>query len=154
MVKPGRKHRIQNPLHQNYRHVRAVVEFLGAEQSKVQSLVMFWGECEFKTQMPSNVLREGYATYIKSFSKVLFTDKEVGEIVEALKVGAMPRSWATRRAHLASLESRHASTAICPKCGSALALRTAKSGVSAGHKFYGCSAYPKCRYTGPHTGEA
>ena len=32
---------------------------------------------------------------------------------------------------------------ICPKCGSKLVLRTARKG---GNKFYGCSAYPKCRY--------
>ena len=32
---------------------------------------------------------------------------------------------------------------ICPKCGSKLVLRTARKG---GNKFYGCSAFPKCRY--------
>lgn len=35
---------------------------------------------------------------------------------------------------------------ICPKCGSPLVLRTAKKGEHAGQMFYGCSAYPKCRY--------
>lgn len=35
---------------------------------------------------------------------------------------------------------------ICPKCGSKLVLRTAKKGENAGNKFYGCSAFPKCRY--------
>ena len=36
---------------------------------------------------------------------------------------------------------------ICPKCGSRLVLRIAKKGENAGNKFYGCSAFPKCRYT-------
>ncbi len=35
---------------------------------------------------------------------------------------------------------------ICPKCGSELVLRTARNGANAGQKFYGCSAFPKCRY--------
>ena len=35
---------------------------------------------------------------------------------------------------------------ICPKCGSKLVLRTAKSGQYAGNQFYGCSGYPKCKY--------
>ncbi len=35
---------------------------------------------------------------------------------------------------------------ICPKCGSALVLRTAKKGENAGKQFYGCSSFPKCRY--------
>lgn len=33
----------------------------------------------------------------------------------------------------------------CPKCGSEMTLRTAKSGTNAGNKFWGCSKYPNCR---------
>lgn len=36
---------------------------------------------------------------------------------------------------------------LCPKCGSKLIIRTAKKGDNAGNQFYGCSAFPKCRYT-------
>ncbi|MBR3447258.1 MAG: topoisomerase DNA-binding C4 zinc finger domain-containing protein [Oscillospiraceae bacterium] len=35
----------------------------------------------------------------------------------------------------------------CPRCGAELVLRTAKKGNNAGKQFYGCSAFPKCRYT-------
>ncbi len=35
---------------------------------------------------------------------------------------------------------------ICPKCGSKLVIRTAKKGDNVGNQFYGCSAFPKCRY--------
>lgn len=35
---------------------------------------------------------------------------------------------------------------ICPRCGSMLVLRIAKKGTNAGKQFYGCSAFPKCRY--------
>ena len=35
---------------------------------------------------------------------------------------------------------------VCPRCGAELILRTAKKGVNAGKQFYGCSAFPKCRY--------
>ncbi len=35
---------------------------------------------------------------------------------------------------------------LCPKCGCKLVLRTAKKGDNAGKEFYGCSAFPKCRY--------
>ena len=33
----------------------------------------------------------------------------------------------------------------CPKCGSDMVLRTAKSGANQGEKFWGCSRYPQCR---------
>ncbi|MCB1743253.1 MAG: DUF2726 domain-containing protein [Gammaproteobacteria bacterium] len=37
------------------------------------------------------------------------------------------------------------STPVCPKCGAATVLRTARSGKHAGKQFWGCSTYPKCR---------
>ena len=35
---------------------------------------------------------------------------------------------------------------ICPRCGAKLVLRTARKGNRAGQQFYGCTAFPKCRY--------
>lgn len=33
----------------------------------------------------------------------------------------------------------------CPKCGSMMVVRTAKSGKNAGNQFWGCSGYPDCK---------
>lgn len=38
-----------------------------------------------------------------------------------------------------------AAARVCPSCGQPMVLRTAKRGANAGHQFYGCSSYPKCR---------
>ncbi len=35
----------------------------------------------------------------------------------------------------------------CPLCGGKMRLKTAKRGINEGRKFYGCSNYPKCRFT-------
>ena len=35
----------------------------------------------------------------------------------------------------------------CPVCGGLLVVRMAKKGANAGNSFYGCSNFPKCRYT-------
>jgi predicted RNA-binding Zn-ribbon protein involved in translation (DUF1610 family) len=43
--------------------------------------------------------------------------------------------------------SDEASDNICPLCGSEMVLRTTKKGPKAGEKFWGCSAFPKCRGT-------
>jgi restriction system protein len=34
---------------------------------------------------------------------------------------------------------------VCPKCGSPMVLRTAKSGSNVGRQFWGCSRFPACR---------
>ncbi|MCU7940935.1 MAG: restriction endonuclease [gamma proteobacterium symbiont of Bathyaustriella thionipta] len=35
----------------------------------------------------------------------------------------------------------------CPRCSHQLVLRTARRGQHAGNQFYGCSNYPRCRFT-------
>jgi restriction system protein len=142
----GKKYRFQNPLRQNYRHTKALAEFLGIEHSKIHSVVMFWSECEFKTPMPPNVLDRGYSAHIKSKTEVLLTDADVDQICEAIKSGMLPKGLSTRRQHLNSLKERHSSDTACPKCGAELVLRKARKGANVGKQFYGCSRYPSCRY--------
>ena len=142
----GKKFRFQNPLRQNYRHTRALSEFLGLDHQKFISIVMFWGECNFKTPMPRNVLSTGYSSFIKSHTNTILSDLEVQLIINALRTGSLPKTWATRREHVDSLKAKFSNTTTCPKCGSPLVLRTAKSGPRAGHQFYGCSAFPRCRH--------
>lgn len=144
----GKKYKFQNPLRQNYKHTKALSDFLGIEHDMFFSVVMFWGECEFKTKMPPNVMARGYSSYIKSHTAVLFSDHEVQDIVTAIKSGMLPKSWATRRQHVDSLKERFSSSTTCPKCGSTLVIRTTKSGANVGSQFYGCTKYPACRYVG------
>jgi restriction system protein len=47
--------------------------------------------------------------------------------------------------------AKPASANVCPKCGTELVLRTAQKGPNPGQKFWGCSNYPKCRFTKPYT---
>ena len=143
----GKKYHFQNPLRQNYRHTKALSEFLGIGHSKIHSVIMFWSECEFKTPMPPNVLDRGYSAHIKSKTEVLFSDEEVDEICEAINSGRLPKSWSTRRQHLNSLKERLTSDTTCPKWGGKLVPRTARKGPNAGKQFYGCSRFPSCRYT-------
>lgn len=42
-------------------------------------------------------------------------------------------------------ESAQSTEPVCPKCGAAMTLRIARRGAAAGNRFWGCTAYPKCR---------
>lgn len=147
----GRKFKFQNPLRQNYRHIKTLSEFLGLPQDKFHSVVMFWGGSEFKTSMPDNVMSKNYSSYIKGKTEILFTGTEVERMAGALQTGRMPtgliKGLETRRVHLDSLKERHSSTTRCPKCGTDLVERVIKSGERAGQKFLACNAFPKCRFT-------
>jgi restriction system protein len=73
----GKKSKFQNPLRQNHKHIKHLESFLDIEFSCFHSLVVFVGDCEFKTDFPSNVLHSGLGSYITSFTKVIFSENEV-----------------------------------------------------------------------------
>lgn len=141
----GKKYPFQNPLHQNFRHTKALEEFLNLPESCFHPIVFFIGECELKTDLPSNVLTRGLANYIKSHGAQIFSPNEVGEIFSRL-TSAKLSPVSSHSIHVSSLRERHQGNS-CPKCGKAMVLRTSSKGANPGNQFYGCSGFPKCRYT-------
>jgi restriction system protein len=139
----GNKFRFQNPLHQNYRHTKCLAEYLCLPHESFHSVVFFIGECKIKTALPANVMTHGAAQYIKSFSQLLLTPTKVQDIVAKLR---KTKTFQSHSVHMRSLTQRLESTTVCPKCSGALIERTARSGVNAGKKFFGCSNYPACRF--------
>lgn len=145
-VLPRAKHRFQNPLRQSYRHTRALSDHLGLDHSLFRSVVWFIGDCTFKTERPPNVLTSGLIPYLREFTKPLLSQDQVevaASALQALKANPV----ATRREHVQSLATRHASVSQCPRCGAPLRRKNARSGPRAGEAFLGCSRYPACRFT-------
>lgn len=105
----GRKFKFQNPLRQNYAHIRAISEFLGIPESKMHSVVYFAGDAKpsKKTPMPENVLFGGYVGYVKGKTEIVFSEQEVEEMAEALRKGKIPSTRETRRNHVRDLKERH-----------------------------------------------
>lgn len=59
-----RNYTFQNPLHQNYNHVKTVQSITGLPPDQIHSLVVFVGKGRFKTSMPPNVITpEGLRRY-------------------------------------------------------------------------------------------
>lgn len=141
-----KKYSFQNPLRQTFRQKKVLSEFLGLDESTVHTVIYFVGDCKFKTPLPANVMKSGLSRYIKRFTNRILTTEEVNRVTEAL-AQHISESSLTTRDHVRSLRKRHASTTVCPNCGSYLVERTAKKGHNAGSKFLGCANYPRCRFT-------
>ena len=140
--------RFQNPLHQNYKHTKALENLLGVPAETIHSVVAFIGDSSFKTDMPPNVTEGGgYIRYIKSFRNPIFTATQVDDLVRRIKRDQLKPTLATHLEHVERLQMRSDTNVerLCPKCGSQMVLRTARFGSNAGRKFWGCSAFPKCR---------
>jgi restriction system protein len=144
------KSQFQNPLRQNYKHVKVVQDLLGVRPDQLKNLVAFVGSAEPKTEMPPNVFwsRGDLLNYISSRQTVQFTESEVRDFALKLRSSALEANKETRRAHVQHVRERttRKETAVpkCPRCGSKLIERTNRQ---TGQTFYGCSRYPKCRGT-------
>jgi restriction system protein len=101
------KHKFQNPLRQNYRHTRALSEYLHLDHAVFHSVVWFIGDFTFKTVMPENVLDSGLCAYIERFTSTCLTNGQVDEIEAALRA-LKNNPVATRGGHIRSLQERHA----------------------------------------------
>lgn len=140
--------KFQNPLRQNFKHLKALENTLQVPASTIHSVIVFVGDSTFKTAMPPNVTQgSGFASYIRSFQKPVFSDGEVADLLSKIESGRLSPNSETARNHVSNLKTRDNPDAerLCPKCGSKLVIRTVKNGEQAGQKFWGCSAFPKCR---------
>ncbi len=143
--------KFQNPIHQNYKHVKTLESLLELEDNQIHSVVVFIGDSHFKTDMPPNVTHGlGYVRYIKSKTEPVLSEWEVRRVTGLIESGRLERSIKTSREHVEHLKTIKKvkpvdTTLRCPKCGSSMVLRTAKRGSNAGNDFWGCSKYPKCR---------
>ncbi|KIM02922.1 MAG: nuclease [Sulfurovum sp. PC08-66] len=135
----------QNPLHQNYKHIKALQDLLHLDDNQIFSIIVFIGESEFKTPMPPNVTKGGeYLSYIESQEKQCLSSNEVKQIISIIQNNRKTQGRQTDKEHIKNLQSKYSNTSICPKCGGELKKREV---ASTGNYFLGCSNFPKCRYT-------
>lgn len=144
-----RKERFQNPLRQNYKHTKTLSELIDIPENHFKSLVVFVGDCTFKTTMPANVVHvRDFVKYIKNHQTPIITDAQVPEIAKVIQEWTDTVSDEQKARHVKNLRQNKAPVAasatlpICPRCGQIMVLRTSRKN---GNQFWGCSTYPKCK---------
>ena len=140
------KYKFQNPIFQNYKHVKALETLLNADIHTIFNIVVFVGRSKFKTAMPHNVVNiRKLISLINSYTdKVLSSDtiKNYSLVIE----NAIANNEFTKNEHIANIK-RNKIKPICPRCGKSMVLRTARKGPNAGKEFLGCSGFPACKAT-------
>lgn len=97
----------QNPLHQNFLHVKTLQQILALPIENFHSLVVFVGSSSFKTETPPNVTNiSGCFKYIASKTDVLLSDEQAAEIFATLQAARLAPSLASSREHVRSVKSR------------------------------------------------
>lgn len=103
------KFRFQNPLRQNHRHVLAVqarLDFLPVEC--IQSIVVFTGEAQFKTEVPHGVFSlSGLISHLYQQKTELLSLNRVQFCVGRLETARLAITGATDVEHIEGLKRRH-----------------------------------------------
>lgn len=144
------KNTFQNPLRQNYKHCQVIASALNIDNSLVHSVIVFIGDGEFKTPLPSNVCNGGaaYLDYIKEPREARIPLPELPRLIAAIQKLSLENTAENCIRHIAYVEQIR-SEPRCPRCGGKMEKRIAKNGPHAGKAFYGCSKYPRCHGTRP-----
>lgn len=105
-----KRFRFQNPLHQNYKHIK-VLEVLLAdllEAEHLHSLVVFTPRSTFKTPMPEHVCRgREWLDYIKRFQTPVLSEMQCKMLRHRIENEALAPGFKTNAAHVAGLRGRN-----------------------------------------------
>ena len=102
------KHRFQNPIHQNKKHISAVqkeLDFL--EKEDVEGLVVFTGNAEFKTEIPKGVINiSELEDYVDSIRLSSLTENRIQFCVGRLECKRLELTGKTDIEHQRYLEKK------------------------------------------------
>jgi hypothetical protein len=102
-----KKSRFQNPLHQNYGHIKALEAITGLPEEGFHTIVSFSVDSTFKTDMPETVMKENeVASYIKSFTNPIIDPDDLPSIIDAIESSALAKGWKTDRQHVNNLKAK------------------------------------------------
>ena len=148
------KHTFRNPIKQNWSHIYALKSLLSDYPNiKYHPIVVFSGNATLKSiesSIPVIYSNKLNSTIRKlSFEKCLSID-ELNKIQTILESSELKERNA-RKEHIKNIKQNvrekkiKIANLICPRCNGELKLRNGRNG-----KFYGCSNYPRCRFTMPY----
>lgn len=102
------KHRFQNPLRQNYKHlvaVRALLDFLPPGQ--IDGAVVFTGEAEFKTARPEGVFTlPGFVSLLRKLDVEVMTENRLQFCVGRLECQRLALTRMTDIEHVQNLQRK------------------------------------------------
>ncbi len=146
--KTAKGHDFYNPIKQNWGHIYALSSYLNINKRVFKSIIVFSNKATLKITTDTPVIHMSHLKReILSYSQEIIPGSEVDSIYNSLIRISLTGTENEKR-HVQSVKQnveekqRALRSGICPRCGGELVLRKGKYG-----DFYGCSNYPKCKFT-------
>lgn len=91
----------QNPLHQNYKHIKTLEKLLGCKENILLNIVVFTGNCEFKTSIPSGVVKlNSLISHIKSHQIQVLESSKLYEFVAKINNSKLKNTIKNKSNHI------------------------------------------------------
>ena len=144
------KNHFYNPVKQSLAHSIAIKNLLSQWSAlKIAPIVVFTGSAVLKDVNSSYDIIYDFNLIdtILTYKTIYLSDSDVQKVVDILLQNDLSE-FVDNNTHVNNIYACRAdvenkiSSGICPKCGGTLVKRTGRYG-----SFYGCSNYPKCRFT-------
>ena len=143
-----------NPILQNEAHIKALSQIIGNRVTYIPIIAFSTnGELHVSVEHTHVIYSSQVRRLIRSYREPVMSYEQAQKIYENLVANNITdenvRAQHSARAQLnknnyQQRQEEAISNGRCPSCGGKLAKRQGKYGV-----FYGCSNYPKCKYTKP-----
>lgn len=144
------KNHFYNPVKQSHGHIFRIKKTLSKwSQIKYIPIVVFTGSADISNVKSNNHVICDYnlIATILNYQTTYLSDNDVQNVIKCLSEKNV-REEVDNKVHVHHVKTvkneldRKLASGICPKCGGKLVQRNGRYG-----SFYGCSNYPKCRFT-------
>ncbi|MBQ7410094.1 MAG: NERD domain-containing protein [Clostridia bacterium] len=140
------KYYFNNPIHQNYGHIKALEELLNFSEDKFISIICISNQAKIKVKAKNVTQLDFVNDLIKSYNNEIIIE-DLSKIKNKIEQNNITDK-EIRKSHIKNIKNTvkenndKEKNMICPKCGGNLVERKGKYG-----KFIGCSDFPNCKYT-------
>lgn len=146
----GNEYTLYNPEMQNLSHVSVLKQILPYKVGcNMHSIVVFMSKATLNLRNIKESVIYSYELLnkIETYKTIVFNSDEVNEINKILSKSYIEDEEAELKHNYEALQAKYrraqsVASGICPLCGGRLVLHNGRYGC-----FYGCSNYPKCKFT-------
>ena len=140
------KYYFNNPIHQNFGHIKVLEELLDIKSEKIIPIICFSNQASLKIKAKSPIVQlDNLNKLIRNFTKEIISeplDIITNKITESNIITKDIRKNHIKNIKIQLKEEKHLEkNGICPKCHNCLIPKKGKYGT-----FIGYSNYPQCKY--------
>lgn len=138
------KNKLYNPIYQNNVHINRLMNVLDIKENIYSCIIFVKGNTKYITADNVYSPKMLKSFILERINEDNYSEEIINELYNKLNDYKInPRKTIKDHVKDIKIKRENINNNICPNCNIPLILRTSKNG----NQFYGCSNYPKCKFT-------